>query len=208
MEVQNIQKNGNNEEPMLMHMHFNEEGMYSGTKFSGDQMEGDEGDVFIIYDLKNESMVMLMENEDEKFSFAYDWKQAQQYLEESEETEQDTESELAEDEWENVENIGTKTIAGLECRGYRTETEDHNSEYWVTNEENFGIQNALRVNSNTKQLKGKVPEDYPSGMMMEMTLEDLKSGETTTMRVTDINKNAGVHYNMADYPSMSFGGKK
>ena len=65
----------------------------------------------------------------------------------------------------------------------------------------------FQVNSQAKQLKGKVPQDYPAGMMMEMTHEDLESGEKTVMKVTDINKNANVAYNMKEYPTMSFGKK-
>jgi len=42
---------------------------------------------------------------------------------------------------------------------------------------------------------------------MEMVQEDLNSGEKTTMRVTDINRNASVTYTMSDYPPMSFGSR-
>jgi hypothetical protein len=61
------------------------------------------------------------------------------------------------------------------------------------------------MNEQTKHLKGNVPENYPAGMLMEMTQEDLKSGEKIVMKVTDINRNASVTYTMSDYPAMSFG---
>jgi hypothetical protein len=60
------------------------------------------------------------------------------------------------------------------------------------------------MNEQTKHLKGNVPENYPAGMLMEMTQEDLKSGEMIVMKVTDINRNASVTYTMSDYPAMSF----
>ena len=209
MEVETVQKNGNSDGPMIMKMHFNEAESYSGTKFSGEQVDESEGEMFMIYDLKNESMVMLMENEDGKFSFAYDWKQARSLAEDFKEMAPDstTESDQEEmEEWENFEEIGTKTISGLECRGYRSENEDTMMEYWVTEDEDLGIQKMLRINEQTKELKGNVPENYPAGMLMEMIQEDLNSGEKTTMRVTDINRNASVTYIMSDYPAMSFGG--
>jgi len=208
MEVETVQKNGNSEGPMIMKMHFNEAEAYSGTKFSGEQIDESEGEMFMIYDLKNESMVMLMESEDGKFSFAYDWKQARSLAEDFEQMEsgESTDSDVDEmEDWENFEEIGTKTIAGLECRGYRSENENGVMEYWVTEDEDLGIQKMLRINEQTKQLKGNVPEDYPAGMLMEMIQEDFSSGEKTTMRVTDINRNASVTYTMSDYPAMSFG---
>lgn len=220
MEIETVSKDGTVEGPMIMQMHFNENELYSGTKFSGEEMEGSEGEMFMIYDLKNESMVMLMDGEDGKFSFAYDWKQAQQLAEEFSEFEEEEEAEMetgAESDTEavsepettvkeyNFEKIGTKTIAGLECQGYKTENENSVMEYWVTQDEDIGIYKMLRTNEQTKHLKGNVPDDYPAGMLMEMTQENLKSGEKTIMRVTDINRNASVTYNMSDYPSMSFG---
>lgn len=203
MEVETIQPNGSTDGPMIMKMHFNEAEAYSGTKFSGDQIDESDGVMFMIYDLKNESMVMLMESEDGKFSFAYDWKQARMLAQDFEEMSADSEDEDIE-EWENFEEIGTKTIAGLECRGYRSENENEVMEYWVTRDEDLGIQKMLRINEQTKHLKGNVPENYPAGMLMEMTQEDLNNGEKMTMRVTDINKNASVTYTMSDYPAMSF----
>jgi len=217
MEVETVEKNGKSDGPMIMKMHFNENELYSGTRFSGEQMEMEETneDVFIIYDLKNESMVMLMENEDGKFSFAYDWRHAQQLAKEFEEmdsSEPESESGLGEEEieeeWQNFENIGTKTIAGFECDGYRTESDDIVMDYWVTQDEDFGIFKMLRTNEQTKQLKGKVPEDYPAGMLMEMVQKNTTSGEVTTMRVTDVDKNANVTYNMSDYPAMSIGSQQ
>lgn len=217
MEVQTVQENGNSDGPMIMEMHFNDDESYSGTKFSGDQMDEAEGSMFMIYDLKNESMVMLMENEDGKFSFAYDWKQARMLAEDFEKTESDQEMDTApeietnsdDDEYadiqQNFEEIGTKTIAGLECKGYRSETEDSSIEYWVSEDEDVGIYKMLRVNEQTKHLKGNVPDNYPTGTLMEMVQENLNNGEKTTMRVTDINKNASVTYLMSEYPAMSFG---
>lgn len=213
MEIETINEDGNSDPPVKMQMHFNEQEMYTGTKISGEDMSEEEGEMFIIYDLKNESMVMLMDSEDGKFSFAYDWKQAQQFVEEyadaeyaeTEDNHYDTDEEVEMDDWNGFEKIGTKIIAGLECQGYESKTEDTRMEWWVTNDAEFGIHNALRINSHTKELKGKVPDDYPSGMLMEMVNEDMLNGSTTIMRVTDINKNANVSYMMDDYPAMTFG---
>lgn len=211
MEIENIKKNGEKEEPVLMHMHFNEDELYSGTKISGEQMNDAEGEVFIIYDIKNESMVMLMNSDDGKFSFAYDWRQAKQFAEEYAEEENES-TETSDDqneieEWQHFDKLGTKSIAGMECQGYESVDEDEGvrMEFWVSNDEDFGIQKIMQANSETKQIKGHIPDDYPTGMLMEMIHEDVNTGEKTTMRVTEINRNANINYHMADYPAMTIG---
>lgn len=212
MEIESSDGNQRSEEPVIIRMHFNENQMYSGTQISGEQMEESEGEVFIVYDLKNESMVMLMDGDDGKFSFAYDWKQVQDIANKYTEMDQDSgdmdmemEEENDGEEWEDFKEIGTKTIAGLECRGYMSENEDVKMEFWTTDDDDYGIQKILSSNSQTKVVKGKAPDSYPSGMLMEMTQENLKSGEITKMRITDIDKNAKVTYNMSDYPAMTYG---
>lgn len=204
MEIETTKEDSEADPPTIMKMHFGENEMYTGTTFENEEMNEEEGDLFIIYDFKNSAMLMLMENEEDKFSFAYDWKQALDNME-TDSTDQE-EWENA-DEWQGYEKIGTKEILGYECDGYRSETENENIEIWVSRDEDFGMNNLFQANANAKQLKGKIPEDYPQGMMMEMTAEDLQSGETTTMKVINIEKNAQITYTMSDYPTMSLGAK-
>jgi len=217
MEVESHSEGEDSDGPMIMKMHFSDAGNYSGTQFSGEQMDNSEGEMFMIYDLKNESMVMLMDSEDGKYSFAFDWKQAESLMKDFEKMEEEYEMDSEEEsdmdpepeEMQNFKEIGTKTIAGLECRGYLSESDGTRMEYWVTEEqEDLGIHKMLRINEQTKELRGNVPDNYPSGgMLMEMTQEDLNNGQITTMKVTDINKNASISYSMSDYPPMSISSK-
>jgi len=209
LEVEN--RGGDKEQPVEMQMHFNEDNLYSGTKISGAQMEGQDGDVFLVYDMKNQSMVMMMESEDGKFSFAYDWKQAQEIEERYADLDdyEDPETEMEEAEWSDFEKIGTKTVAGVECQGYRMQDDNETLEFWMAEDTEYGIQHILQANSETKAVKGKtLPDNYPTGMLMEMIQENHNSGEKTTMTITEINENANVTYSMADYPAISFGGKR
>lgn len=202
MEVETIRENGEADPPLIMDMHFSENEMYTGTKFESEEMKEEEGDVFIIYDFRNSAMLMLMENEEDKFSFAYDWKQTLDKMETDSTDQEETDWDNTE-EWQGYEKIGTKEILGYSCDGYRSETENENIEIWISRDEDFGMNNLFRANANTKQLKDKIPEDYPQGMMMEMSTEDLQNGDITTMKVIDIKKNAQVKYAMSDYPTMS-----
>lgn len=206
MKVESVQ-NGKPQSPVIMKLHFNDHQKYTGAKFiNNDTRNKQNGDVFIIYDFKNDVMLMLMNSNKNKFSFAYDWKQAPS----------DSQAVMPEQplQWDSVKTwhgftrIGNKTIAGYNCTGYQYRSDTLQSKLWVTREANLGVQNLLGVYNNTKQFKGTIPGDYPSGMIMEMTSENLKNGDKTTMTVTDINKNANINYKMSEYPPMNFGSKQ
>jgi hypothetical protein len=201
MELQTIDKNGESEPPLIMKMHFNDDAIYTGTKFEGEEMDNEEGDLFLIYDFHNSAMLMLMENEEDKFSFAYKWEQA---YADSVETSEDVDWDEV-DEWQNYKKIGTKSILGYDCDGYRSETEKENVEIWVSREVEYGMNNLFQANANAKQLQGKIPHDYPQGMLMEMKTEDLENGETVVMKTINITEDANVTYAMSDYPTMSLG---
>jgi hypothetical protein len=204
MEIKTTRKNGESDPPVIMKMHFNENEMYTGTKFEGEEMNKEDGDLFIIYDFKNSAMLMLMKNNEEQFSFGYDWKQALEHTEQAKDENDDIDWDEV-DEWQGYTKIGTKNILGYSSDGYRSESESENIEIWVSRDADFGMNNLFSANANAKQLKGKIPENYPQGMLMEMNSKDLKSGDTTTMTVIDIKKNAQVKYMMSDYPTMSLG---
>lgn len=207
MEIETIRKDGSADPPIIMDMHFNENEMYTGTKISSEEMDNKDDELFIIYDFNNSAMLMLMGNEQDKFSFAYGWEEDLDNI-------QTAEAEAAEEpdwetvnEWHGYSKIGSKKILGYDCDGYRSENDNQIVEIWMSRDADFGMHNLFKANANTKQMKGKIPEDYPSGMIMEMISEDLQNGEKTTMKVTDIDKNARVNYAMADYPTMSFNSK-
>jgi hypothetical protein len=207
MEIETIRENGESDPPVIMNMHFSENEMYTGTQFESEEMKKEEGDLFIIYDFKNSAMLMLMSSEEDNFSFAYDWEQTLNDARSDSATQHEVNWDET-DEWQGYTKIGNKNILGYDCDGYRSETENENIEIWVSRDADFGMNNFFSANANAKQIKGKIPENYPQGMVMEMNSEDLRSGDKTTMKITDINKNAQVTYVMADYPIMSLGQNK
>jgi hypothetical protein len=81
---------------------------------------------------------------------------------------------------EEHSKIGTKTIAGYSAEGYRTETADGNAEIWVAHDARLAVGNMFAANSNLKQMKGRVPDDYPQGMLIQMNAVNTKTGETVT----------------------------
>jgi len=201
MEIVMTDADGNTEPPFTMKMHFHENELYTGTSFAGEEMDLEDGEVFIIYDLKNSAMIMLMESEDGKFSFAYDWSQL--IVPEDESVLEDDPEEF--EEWEGFTHIGSRSILGYHSEGYELRDDSSVTEFWVTRDAAYGMVNMFQAHANAKQLQDAFPEDYPHGMLMEMTSEELESGEKTIMRITEIQKNANVTYSMNDYPIFGFG---
>lgn len=204
MEIESFKSNGSSDGKAEMLMHLNEGAQYTGTRISNDDMRKSNSDVFIIYDFKNESMLMLMDSEGTKMSMGYKWTEALAAIQDSIDANEDIDWESA-DTWNGYKRIGTRTIAGYSCDGYEYEDENATMQIWVTRDVEIGWHTMFGANANTKQLKGRIPDEYPYGMMMELTSTSKKNGEKAVMKVTDINERANVRYAMADYPTVSLG---
>jgi hypothetical protein len=155
-------------------------------------------------------MVMLMASDKSKFSMAYGWTDAQKYAATGGSASGTPAQQVNWDTvkvWKNYSRIGSKTIAGYSADGYRIETTDGNAEIWVSHDPRLNVGSMFAANSGLKQMKGRIPDDYPQGMLLQLTGVNTKNGETVTMTVTSIDTNASVTYNMADYPKMGAGKK-
>ncbi len=203
MEIETIKANGASEGKAEMLMHMNNDAQYTGTRFTSDDMRKSNSDVFIIYDFKNESMLMLMDSEGSKMSIGYKWTDALAVIEDEVASEDINWDET--EVWNGYKNIGTRTISGYSCDGYEYEDDNATMQIWVTRDLDIGWHSMFGANANSKQLKGRIPNDYPAGMMMELTSANKKNGEKAVMKVTDVNKRANVRYMMADYPTVSLG---
>ncbi len=199
-----IASSKNASDKAIMKMHYNTREAYSGTQIiSADPKQ--QGSAFVILDAKNQAMVMLMASDKSKFSMAYGWNDAQKYAQSASGTSAAPAQQVNWDTvkvWKNYSRIGSKTIAGYSADGYRMETADGNAELWVSHDARLSVGNMFAANSSMKQMRGRVPDDYPQGMLLQMTGVNTKTGETVTMTVTSIETNANVTYNMADYPKM------
>jgi hypothetical protein len=203
MEIETIKANGSSDNKAEMIMHLNDNAMYTGTRITSDEMRKSNSDVFIIYDFKNESMLMLMDSEGSKMSMGYKWTEALAAIEE-----ESGANDVNWDEteiWNGYKKIGTRTIAGYTCDGYEFEDDSASMQIWVSRDIGVNWHTLFGANANSKQLKGRIPDAYPAGMMMELTSTDKRSGEKMIMKVTDINERANVRYVMADYPTVSLG---
>jgi hypothetical protein len=201
-----IKSSKNSSDQVVMKMHYNTKEAYSGTLImSADPKKQQQGSAFVILDAKNQAMVMLMASDKSKFSMAYGWSDAQKYAPASAASNSTLTQQVNWDTvkvWKNYSRIGSKTIAGYSADGYRVETADGNAEIWVSHDARLGVGNMGAANSSLKQMRGRVPDDYPQGMLLQLTAVNTKTSETVTMTVTSIDTNANVTYNMSDYPKM------
>jgi len=204
MQIITTSKNGKSEPPMFMDMYFNQDKSYTGAKFRSEEMKKQDEDLFIVYDFDNKAMLMLISNKKDNFSFTYDWNQFTSQTDKfADDEEQDTDQ-STDNHWKNYTHIGNKTILGHQCDGYQSESDTEIVELWMATDADFGSQRMFSAHTNAKQMKGKIPENYPTGMMMEMHSENHASGEKTSMMVTNIVKKANVTCMMTDYPTLSF----
>ena len=196
----------NTADKAILKMHYNTKEAYSGTQIiSADPKKQQQGSAFVILDAKNQAMVMLMASDKSKFSMAYGWNDAQKYAQSAPGTATAPAQQVNWDTvkvWKNYSRIGTKTIAGYSADGYKMETADGSAELWVSHDARLAVGNMFAANSSMKQMRGRVPDDYPQGMLLQMNGVNSKTGETVTMTVTSIETNANVTYNMSDYPKM------
>jgi Domain of unknown function (DUF4412) len=207
-EVENMPKGKPADEKGLIVMHFNSDGKYTGTRIASAQPKKDEGEVFAIFDIKNESMVMLMTSEKEKMSMAYSWKDAARYSSSALPPSAgggapaSTTVSSAPEKPITYTSLGKRTIAGYSAEGYKGENVDGEMEVWVSNDPSLSYSRMMGASSSMKQMRGVMPGSHPAGMLLEVTSTDRKSGDKGRMTVKSIDTKAKVRIDMNEYPRL------
>ena len=207
-EVENISKGKTSGDKALISMNFNSDGKYTGTRIASANPKKGDGDVFAIFDVKNESMVMLMSSDKDKMSMAYSWKDAKRY---SNTAPPPTTSEAAtttqvvttaDGKPMTFSSLGKRTIAGYSAEGYKAENEDGNMEVWVTRDPSLTYSRMMGASSSMKQMHGVMPGAYPAGMLLEILSTDRKTGDQGHMMIKSIDTKARVRIDMSEYPRL------
>lgn len=202
MEIESSSKPG---KAVLTSM-YNTSEPYIGMKIVSPDDKKSTGTVVVVLDAKNQAMVMMMSTDTSKMSMAYGWSDAQKYASASG-TPKETVNWDTVKVWRNYTRIGTKTIAGYAADGYRMESPDGTADVWVSHDPTLGSGGMFGAGSQLKQLRGRLPADYPQGMLMQVTGVNSKTGEKGSMTVTNIDTNAHVTYAMSEYPRLGAGKK-
>lgn len=205
-EIENRPKGGAATDKAEMLMNFSSANKYAGVKIKAAEPKKGDGDVFAIFDVKNEAMVMLFNSDDGKFSIAYGWHDAVKYADTVTAPKTTsgggatTTTTAADGSTMTWTKIGKRTIAGYSSDGYRGEDDKSIVEIWVSTDPSLSFGRMMGATSSMKQLRSNVPANHPVGLLMETNSTDKKTGDKGRMTVTSVDKNANVRINMADYP--------
>jgi hypothetical protein len=154
-----------------------------------------------IMDSKNQAMVMLMENDGEKSSFAIklDYDKMQGMVEE------EMEEQTGNPNYKISKTGNRKTILGYSCEEYQVTSEDGEGIYWITEKPIDGLslftpQSNPMVSTKSVDIYNSMFSNAPKGSFMEMNFTS-KDGSITDMKVIEIEIKKPRKYNMADFPN-------
>ena len=205
-DIESMPKGKSTGEVLEMMMQFNPGKSYAGARLVQKDKPG-EGAFNMIFDVPNESMVMLFESDTGKFSMAYSWKDARRYAETQEPTPvvggAVATTQVRQDARPlQYTKLDTRRIAGYNSDGYRAEDDQGIVDVWIAKDASLNYGRLVGATSSMKGMRGAMPDSYPVGMLMASESTDKKTGDKTRMTVTSVNPKANVQIDMAKYPKL------
>ena len=151
----------------------------------------------IVFDTKNSTMLMLVENDGEKTGFAMG-------IDPSALADLEEDGEEEDFEYESFKTGNSKTLLGYQCDEYLIK--DENSEVRVWSSEKLGKEVEKKMFQNQQIFGGAFTHAAGmEGMALEYDFKDLESGEQGIMKVTQIDLNSNKSISTGDYTVMSMG---
>lgn len=203
MEITGTDEKGKPIDPVLMKTYLQENSDYTAMEFTPAEKDEAMEKTIMIFDMKNNATIILLENEGEKSSMAYglDWQSLSEGVYASDSLEVD-------DQEFNFKKSGnTKNISGHLCEEYIGETEEYSGAYWITKEPIKGI-NSLWGKSSpflSKKMQTK-NEGYfdklPEGNILEINHQSKTDKTTMKMSMVNIDESQSRNFVMAEYPNM------
>jgi hypothetical protein len=152
----------------------------------------------VIYDVKNQCMIILSEDPANRMSMAMPWSLDPAAWQEYKATQAPPRPHGA--TLAGFESIGTKTIAGFESQGYLVRDEGSIVEVWMSDEFAPELQRMLQQGQSSTMLNTFMPSILPGGMLLELRSNNLRTGEVTVMSMTGIDTKKSLSWRMRDYP--------
>ncbi|GMQ29921.1 DUF4412 domain-containing protein [Algoriphagus confluentis] len=203
MEVTSISKKGKAEPPSRINYLLSDNSEFMGMSFSDPKTP--ENITTTIMDVKNQAMVILMDNEGQKTSLAMkmDYDQIQALVDE------EADDQMEEENYSMTKTGNKKDILGYACEEYLVKSEDGQGNYWVTEEpiEGFSMfspQSNPMVSNKTVEKYQSYFSNAPKGTFLEMIFTD-NNGEVTDMKVVEIQTRSPKKFDMASYPNAMAG---
>ncbi|MBS9525492.1 hypothetical protein KI659_15860 [Litoribacter alkaliphilus] len=202
VEITGKDNKGKNMDPMVMHSYLSKSNEYTAVRMESQEAE----QMFMIFDVKNDATIILMEKDGERQSMAYsiNWEELAAAMPEDAENPEDVE------DFENLDfkkTGNTKTLLGHLCEEYEVENEEYRSTYWVTKEPIEGAA-AFWGNSSpyfNQKFKGQSSEAFsnlPSGNILEMNYISKTDKTDMIFQIKEIDDNHSMAIHMAEYPNI------
>ncbi|WP_157363770.1 DUF4412 domain-containing protein [Alkaliflexus imshenetskii] len=204
MNVKSYDKKGKLKSDGDMVTYVANDGNCLGYEFISGEFEanktGDKKGVFIM-DYKNKATIVLSDDAGKRTGIAYGLGDLNEWA-------SGVDDEYEKDESEDTMVLNpkftktgrTKTILGYRCEEYLYEDEEGRANIWITNEYRARTHDAYSTIFNTMVLA-----HGGTGMMLESESVDLKSGEKTVMRVTELDANKKTTFNLGQYEITNLG---
>ena len=205
-DIELMPKGKSSGEVLEMMMQFNAAKSYAGARLVQKDKPG-EGAFNMIFDVPNESMVMLFESDTGKFSMAYSWKDARRYAETPQPGAASggavATTQVRQDARPlQYKKLGARRIAGFNSEGYRAEDDEGLVDVWIAKDASLNYGRLVGATSSMKGMRGAMPDSYPVGMLMASETTEKKTGDKTRMTVTSVNSKANVQIDMSKYPKL------
>jgi hypothetical protein len=181
-----------NNESIVYNAYLTKDGSSYAVIFDADGAQS-----VIVFDTKNSTMLMLVENDGEKTGFAMG-------IDPSAFADLEEDSEAEDFEYESFKTGNSKTLLGYQCDEYLIK--DENSEVRVWSSEKLGKEVEKKMFQNQQIFGGAFTHAAGmDGMALEYDFKDLESGEQGNMKVTQIDLNSNKSISTGDYTVMSMG---
>ncbi len=200
MEMVTTDAKGKTSDPMEMTSLLGNSTDYTGMGLADPKRP--DAETIMIFDMKNEASILLMDSEGEKSSFAF--KLNNDDLMEMAEAQSEDDLENGEVTMEKTGN--TKDILGYSCEEFHVKSEDGEGYYWVTEEPIAGFTSFWGANNpmNKNQSNEKYAQyfkDMPKGNFMEMNYTT-SEGDNIDMKVLEIEENSPQTFLMSEFPNL------
>lgn len=205
MEITGTDEKGKSIDPIMMKTFLNETSEFSAMEFEPAEKKDSPEKTIMIFDMKNNVSIILIENEGEKSSMAFglDW----EALGETAYATDSLEEQAIDQDFAFEKTGRSKTIAGHQCEEYLGETDEYQGSYWITKEPLEGISSFWGKNSPflSQKMKSKNNgyfENLPEGNILEIHHQSKTDKSTMKMTMVEIDESNSQTFTMADYPGM------
>jgi hypothetical protein len=193
-------KKGSPEHPTRIKYLIGEDTQFMGVNFQDAESNMN---MTSITDLKNQAMILLMEERGEKSSMAMKIN-AEGFQEIAEE-----EMKVKPEDYKLIKTGNRKTILGYICEEYSITSKDGEGYYWVTEKPIKGM--SIFSPASSPMGGNKVINQYetlfanaPKGTFLEMLFSG-KDGSSLEMKVTEIEPEKESSFKMTEYPNRMIG---